>query len=507
MADEHTPIRVLHLRNCRGIRTLTGPETYLLDLMRNVDTDRFDLTLGCIVNARHPSLMFLDALEQQSSNTEVISTRGPLDYRDFRRTLQLIKARRIDILQTHDARSDFIGSMAARLSGVPLMTFAHGWVNWTSAISKDHLYAWLESCAVNLSDYIVSASKAVANDVQRRGADPSKIELVPFGIDAERFRPLACRARIRSEFGIARETLLIGTVSRLHPWKGHRYLVEAAALLARTHTSFKLLWVGDAAFEGHARFREELESHIASLGLSERIIMTGSRRDVPEIMSGLDLFVLPSVREPFGLVLLEVQACGIPIVATRVDGIPEVVDAGKAGVLVAPEDPEALASAIRDLLDAPGRRQEIGSAGRLHVMEKFTTQIMGFASDGARHGRRRSRAGASELLRDIGQEHQRRHDLDDAEDGCITLKTCWKNRAIRAVRSCATKTMSPRCRMAFWRRSTCSMSRFISSAVRDCVSLGVRGAVLNRMTRFSSASSVNPPACSRASRAVVTPPA
>jgi glycosyltransferase involved in cell wall biosynthesis len=127
-------------------------------------------------------------------------------------------------------------------------------------------------------------------------------------------------------------------------------------------------------------YRTELEEHIRQAGLSERMILTGNRADVPELMRAMDVFVLPSLREPFGIVMLEAQACGTPVVGTRVDGIPETMEEGVTGLLVPPADGAALADAVLELLGDPGRRQRMAAAGVERVRTRFGKHAMAEAT-------------------------------------------------------------------------------------------------------------------------------
>jgi glycosyltransferase involved in cell wall biosynthesis len=204
-----------------------------------------------------------------------------------------------------------------------------------------------------------------------------KIHYIPFGIDLEKFAPQnEYKNKIREEFNIPPDCFLVGAVGRIHPWKGHRYLVEAAEIITRNEPRIRFLIVGDAAFEGHRSFQIELTRLVNKLNLQDKIIFTGSRKDIPAIMNALDLFVLPSLKEPFGLVFLEAQACGKPVIATRVGGIPEAIKDGETGILVKAGDGEALAAAIIHLMSEPATRQRMGVEGRKRVEENFSVQSM-----------------------------------------------------------------------------------------------------------------------------------
>ncbi len=369
-------IRVLHLRNCRGITTLTGPETYLLDLLSGIDPGRFDVTLGCVVNPARPAQVFLDALAERRIACRQIGLPTRYSSGDLRLVRELQRARKVDILHTHDSRSDFIGWLAGAGMGVPRVCFAHGWLNWARAFSKERLYAALEFFAVTRAHHIIVASESMRRELLGRGLPAGRIALIPYGIDTRRFHVAPADPSFRLELGIPPDAVLIGTAGRLHPWKGHRYLLEAAPDVVRRHPKAHFLFVGDSAFSEQSAFRQELRDLARRLGIEGRVTWAGTRSDMPRVMQALDLFVFPSLREPFGIVLIEAQACGKPVVGTRVGGIPEAFRDGETGVLVEPADSAGLARAMIEMLDHPERLQAMGAAGRRFVESTYSVGAM-----------------------------------------------------------------------------------------------------------------------------------
>ncbi|HHL39087.1 MAG TPA: glycosyltransferase family 1 protein [Deltaproteobacteria bacterium] len=369
-------IKVLHVRNCRGITTLTGPETYLLDLLAGFDGERVDARLACVVDPAKSSPLFLEEARRRGIRVEPVEISSPLDLKDFSLVRELVRRYNIELVHTHDARSDAVGSLAARSLGVPVVAFAHGWLNWDSPFSKERLYAAVESFFVGRADEVICASRDMERDLMERGVPRERIHYIPYGIDLSRFDRGDDGGEVRAELGVPSDAPLVGTVGRMHPWKGHRHFIEAAARVVGTFPQARFLIVGDAAFDGHLRYRDELRAMIERLGLTERVILTGSRPDIPRIMRALDLFVLPSLREPFGIVSIEAQACATPVVGSRVDGIPETMEEGVTGLLVEPGDSVELAEAVERLLSHRERLGEMGEAGRSYVRRRFGVERM-----------------------------------------------------------------------------------------------------------------------------------
>lgn len=215
---------------------------------------------------------------------------------------------------------------------------------------------------------------AVSDYVRRRlvvsdHVPASLVDVLYNGVDLSRFRPVAESARaIRARLGLPPDGEVVTSVGQLIDFKGLDYLIDAAALL-RTRPGLTVLVVGDGDR------RDALAAQIDRLGLAGRVRLLGKRDDVHALLAASDLFVCPSVwDEALGYVILEAMAVGLPAVASRVGGIPEVVREGETGLLVPPRDATALAGAIASLLDDPARRRAMGQAGRRIVGEDFSME-------------------------------------------------------------------------------------------------------------------------------------
>lgn len=370
-------INILHFRNCRGISTLTGPETYLVDLLYNLDHKTFKILLACDIDPANKSNLFIEKLKKKNIPYKLIEIQNYYNFTDFFVVSNIIKKHSIDILHTHDFRSDVIGLLLSKKHNIPIITFAHGWVNWSKRFSKARIYSYLEALAAKLADIILVSSLYMMDDSVERGIPKEKIVHIPIGIDIQKFNfNLNGNKHIREEFSIPFDCPLIGTVGRIHPWKGQIYFLKAAKRVSEKIADARFMIVGDIAYNGHKRHKEELIKNIQSLNLKDKVILTGSRDDITRIMNAIDLFVLPSVREPFGLVLLEAQACRKPVVSTSVGGAPETMEDGVTGILVKPEDGEALANAILFFLENRERMRTMGLAGRKRIEKRFSKDCM-----------------------------------------------------------------------------------------------------------------------------------
>jgi L-malate glycosyltransferase len=227
---------------------------------------------------------------------------------------------------------------------------------------------------------VVANSHYTARSV-RAAAPGAHLEVVHNPVDLARWDPARIdRARARARLGDAGERrLLLGVVAQLSPWKGQGTAIEALRLLREEGRDVHLLLIGSAKFVASAT-RFDNHAYVAALraliddaGLHDRVSWLGEREDVPELVRALDILLLPSEEEPFGRALIEAMALGVPVLATRVGGPPEIIEDGREGFLLPPHEPAAWARAIRRIAESPDRGLEMGLAGRRRVEQAFTS--------------------------------------------------------------------------------------------------------------------------------------
>jgi glycosyltransferase involved in cell wall biosynthesis len=270
------------------------------------------------------------------------------------RLWRLIRALRPDIVHAHSSKAGFLGRLAARLAGVPHILYTpHGHVfQGYFSPAATRAFVCLERLAARWTDRIITLTDAEADQHRALGIGHAKqFVTIPSGIDLD---AVAAAAPTR----VVPDGRVIGTVARLVPIKGHQHLLDAAPRTLEQFPETRFVLVGDG------EMRPALEARARALGVADRVIFTGYREDVPSLLAGMDIVVLPSLNEGMGRVLVMAMALGKPIVATRVGGVPELLLDGAAGRLVPPGDSDALAGALRDLLLDPARTTALGEAGR-----------------------------------------------------------------------------------------------------------------------------------------------
>jgi glycosyltransferase involved in cell wall biosynthesis len=173
------------------------------------------------------------------------------------------------------------------------------------------------------------------------------------------------KSTLRDELGLAADDLVVGCVAVMRPLKGHIHLIDALVPLMRTRPKVHLVFIGS----GSPTF-ERVQAHIAELGMQSRIHLMGTRRDVPNLLAGFDLFALATEMEASGTVYVEAQASGLPVIGTHVGGVSEMFRDGESGILVPSRDHDALQAALQRLIDDPDLRKRMGDAGRRMVVEE-----------------------------------------------------------------------------------------------------------------------------------------
>jgi glycosyltransferase involved in cell wall biosynthesis len=336
-----------------------GTETHILELASGIDRSKFDVTVCSL----KPGGCLVDELRRRGIRVVCLDGAGKLDVRVPYRLWKFIRQERPDVMQSFLFWANVAARVLRRLSNALRVVCSYH----DEIVAETRLMRMIDRLTFRWSDAVVCCSEAVRRSVSAcLGAPADRQTIIPFGVDASQFA-VSDRA-VPAELGLGDGRPVLGTVCRLvEPKKGLGVLLQAMALLKRSggDRECELLIVG----EGPAR--ASLESLTRRLGIAGSVRFAGSRRDIPRILPLLDLFVLPSLYEGFGIAILEAMAAGKPVVATTAGGIPEFVEAGETGLLVEPGNAAALAEAIGCLLSDPERARQMGRRGRIRVLEQF----------------------------------------------------------------------------------------------------------------------------------------
>jgi glycosyltransferase involved in cell wall biosynthesis len=369
------PIRILFVVNGFAIG---GGELKLLELVAELKR-RYSGRYRMVVAAVGQGGPLEKQFEKVADKMVVYSKKHKYDVSQVWRLYRLILNERVNIVQTTLFYADVIGTLAARLAGVKNIISWEAntergkssrrkknlkniisWETNTQPYGTKHMTAYrLAAKGFRIS---VSVSNAIRKQVMEdRHVSPVKTRTVHYGVDVNRFHPVSGEP-FRKSLGIPMQCVVFGTIARLSEPKGHHYLIQAVPAVVRRFPNIRFVFAGDGPL------RKSLESQTKALGIESYVQFLGFRTDVVELMAAFDAFVLPSLYEGLPNAVLEAMACGKPVVATAVDGTPEIVVHGETGLLVPAKDPDALAEAILRIAGNPHFRRWMGSLARRRIV-------------------------------------------------------------------------------------------------------------------------------------------
>ncbi|WP_217914885.1 glycosyltransferase [Miltoncostaea marina] len=280
--------------------------------------------------------------------------------------VRYLRRERVDVLHSHMFGSNVWGALLGRLAGVPVVIATeHSWTYEGQRLRKliDGLWVGRLSTA-----FVAVSPEDARRMVELERVPARKVRTIPTGLLRDPDELRGAPGRLRDELGLPPETPLVGAIAMLRPMKAVDVLVDAFARLLGRVPGAHLVVAGDGPLRG------EVEARIAALGVGDRVHLLGVREDVPAILRSLDVVVLPSDSEGSPIALIEAMVAGRAIVATRVGGMPMILDDGRCGELVPRRDPQALADAVAGLLEDPARRAALGGLAQRRALADFTLE-------------------------------------------------------------------------------------------------------------------------------------
>lgn len=357
--EDRGPMRVMFVITCMPVG---GAETLLVELIRRLDHSRFQPELCCL---KYPGPLGEVLAKEVPTHTGLLAQK--YDFAVLWRLVRLLKHRRIDAVVTVGTGGDkmFWGRLAGFLSGVPVICSA-----LHSTGLPDHVELPNRLLAPLTDAFIGVAEPHGRYLAEHEGCPADRIRVIPNGVDVERFHPRWANPRLRAELALPQDSPVAGIVAALRPEKNHELFLQAAALVRQQVPQSHFVIVGDGPQ------RPKLEALAQELSLTDAVHFLGTRSDIPQVLSLLDVFVLSSHMEANPVSILEAMATEKPVVATRVGSVPETVREGQTGYLVTPGSAEELAARVVELFRNPERAATMGRAGREHVLAHWSIERM-----------------------------------------------------------------------------------------------------------------------------------
>jgi glycosyltransferase involved in cell wall biosynthesis len=287
--------------------------------------------------------------------------RKSYDIRSIQYILKLIKDENINLINTHSGRDSLLAGIAGRLSRKKpaIVRTRHLALPITSKIT----YSLLPHKVITVSEYV---RQYLINE----GISSEKVIAIPTGVDISRFNPWNVNGKLKQELGLKPDIPLIGTIAIFRKKKGHHILLDAIPLILKKVPEAVFVFAGDGPQ------KENIITKIEQLGLSDKVFLLGLRKDIPNILKSIDIFVLPTLQEALGTSFIEAMAMEKPVIGTDVGGVGEIIKEGINGYLVEPDNPQALADTIIMALQDKEKLNIMGIEGRKFVEQNYTTEKM-----------------------------------------------------------------------------------------------------------------------------------
>ncbi|MBI5017282.1 MAG: glycosyltransferase [Deltaproteobacteria bacterium] len=340
-----------------------GAENVVLQLAEGLQVRNVCQPLvGVVQNDHNPHVELLEACASRGLEAAAVRCRGRLDPALVRRLRNLVKSRGIDLVHSHGYKSNLYARLATAGLRTARVATCH---NWLGESAKMRGYAALDRWVLRGFHRIVAVSGPVKTQLLASGVPAYRVSIINNGVSTASCSPRRPKLEVRRSLGIPEDSVVVGTVGRVSPEKGHRVLLEAIAGLLAKHPRLVVLIVGDGGL------LENLKGKFSA----PWAVFPGLRRDIWDLYGAMDIFGLPSLTEGLPMALLEALSSGLPAVATRVGQVPEVLSGG-CGLVVEPGDAEALAQAISVYLASPDEARAAGERGRDRVAREYSRDAM-----------------------------------------------------------------------------------------------------------------------------------
>lgn len=343
-----------------------GAEKVVFELASELRKSGHTATIGVIKNRQHPDFDLMEKAAECSLHAEGFPCKGKLDFGTINAIASYAERNAIDIIHSHGYKADIYAFLSNFRRRTPLIATAHNWININTKMS---LYAFADKTVLKRFNAVVSVSKTIETLLLRSGFKKEKVCLVENGVDVGKFHHSNGHT---STAGIPHDAKykIIGTVGRLVKEKGHTHLIDAATKILAEYKNCIFLFVGDGPL------KEELQNQAKANGIGDQVIFLGNRDDIPELLSRMDIFVLPSLVESHPMALLEAMAAQKPIVASSVGDIATILKEGQLGKVVAPGNSSVIAEGVLSYLkDSDGAKRDSLNAYQ-EAVEKYSSARM-----------------------------------------------------------------------------------------------------------------------------------
>jgi Glycosyltransferase len=350
-----------------------GGERVFAQIINRLSGKKYKIMVACL-----PTGEFIEKIEGSGAQIKSVDMRNRFNPGVIWQLSSLIKREGVDIVHSQGARADFFARVAAKLAGAPVVvsTVPMPVEGFDVSPIRKLIYTVFNRFSERFVDRFMVVSDALEKMmIETHRIEPQRVVKIYNGIEEDEYcmadKEIVNRSSyFRKEFGLEDDIPIVGVIGRLVWQKGFEYFIEAIPEVLKKFKEARFLLVGEG------ELKDALAAKCKRLKLGDKIIFTGFRSDIKDILASIDVFVMPSLLEGLPMILLETMAMAKPIVATEIDGIKEILYNGEAGLLVPPKDPKALSDAIIDMLIHRDKAYQMGMAARKIVEGRFGVDVM-----------------------------------------------------------------------------------------------------------------------------------
>ena len=357
-------LKILQMRSSIGF---FGAENVIIELGKEFKSRRIICYIGVIQNTNKNSKYLSEIANTSSLPNVLFPGTSPFSFLTLYSILNFVKKHQISIIHSHGYKANLYAFLIKLITRVPAIATCHPWteINYNK---KALLYKLFDLKILSAFNKLIAVSENVKLELLKK-VNKKEILLIANGIDVKRF---SCKINpdISKLFKVGKNLAVIGTVGRLVEEKGYIYLIDAAIMLIKFYPDLLFLFIGDGPLLSELNYKVERHQ------LGNKIKFLGVRNNIPQLLSAIDIFVLPSLSEGMPMALLEAMAAGKAVVATNVGDIPKIIIHKKNGLLVSPANTSELVSSISLLLKNKTLAQEIGKSAKEHIRKNYSATIM-----------------------------------------------------------------------------------------------------------------------------------
>ena len=345
---------------------LSGPGKGLMQFIQLAVKNGFEYVLSNFIQKNQTTFEFMEVANEKKLNFQLLPQRIWLDPSLIVKAYRLFRKENCNIIQTHGYKGHIIGFVLSKMFGIKWIGMVHG---WTRENMKVRLYNKIETFLLKYPDVVITVSPKLNQTISKvRGKDKAT-EMILNAVDESELLSSIGGEKIRRNLGIADNTVLLGVFGRLSPEKGQHIMLQAFAKIAEKHSNIFLLIVGDG------QERNNLEALATENNIKDKVIFAGYQRYMRDYYEATDIVVLPSLSEGLPNVVLEAMCLGKPVVSTDVGGVREIIESGKNGWIVEPNNVEQLARKVSEVLSNRDELNRVAASVKESIFPKFSPEL------------------------------------------------------------------------------------------------------------------------------------